>query len=110
MSYKIKEIPEEERPREKLKKRGVHYLSNAELLAIILKTGTKEKNVNELALDILKRYDLVQMKELYVNNLTAIKGIGEVKAIEVLAAIELGKRIYNSKKSNKIVLNNAKAI
>ena len=54
--YKIKDIPTSERPRERLKEVGVENLSNNELLAIILKTGTKNKNVTELSFDILKEY------------------------------------------------------
>lgn len=93
MSYKIKEIPQEERPRERLKQLGVEHLSNKELLAIILKTGTKNRSVTDLAIEILKKYNLPELKEISLNSLTKIKGIGEVKAIELLAAIELGKRI-----------------
>ena len=92
--YKIKEIPKSERPRERLKQNGVESLSDKELLAIILKTGTKDKNVTELALDILTKYSLTDLKEISINKLMKIKGIGEVKAIELLSAIELGKRIY----------------
>lgn len=99
--YKIKEIPKSERPRERLKEVGVENLSNKELLAIVLKTGTKNKNVTELALDILNNYSLTDLKELSINQLTTIKGIGEVKAIELLATIELGKRIY-TKPSEKL--------
>ena len=104
MSYKIKEYPKEERPRERLKKVGRENLTDKELVAIILKTGTKEKNVEEVSLELLKKYSLIKFKELTINEITSIKGIGEVKAIELLAAIELGKRIYlrDSKKLKKI--------
>lgn len=104
MSYKIKEYPKEERPRERLKKVGRENLTDKELVAIILKTGTKEKNVEEVSLELLKKYCLIKFKELTINEITSIKGIGEVKAIELLAAIELGKRIYlrDSKKLKKI--------
>ena len=63
-SYKIKELPITERPRERLKQVGVTNLTDKELLAIILKTGTKKKNVSELALDILTNYSLQQLKEI----------------------------------------------
>ena len=101
MSYKIKEIPQEERPRERLKQLGVEHLSNKELLAIILKTGTKNRSVTDLAIEILKKYNLPELKEISLNSLTTIKGIGEVKAIELLAAIELGKRINIQEKIKK---------
>ena len=99
--YKIKEIPINERPRERLKEVGVENLSDKELISIILKTGTKEKNVSDLALDILNKYSLSDLKNISINNLIKIKGIGEVKAIELIAAIELGKRIFLKEKTNK---------
>ena len=95
--YMIKDIPIEERPRERMKSSGKSSLSNKELLAIILKTGTKEKSVNELAIDILNKYTLEDLEEISLNKLLEIKGIGEVKAIELLASIELGRRIYLNK-------------
>ena len=55
MNYRIKDLPVSERPRERLKEIGISNLSNKELLAIILKTGTKDKNVNMLAVDILNK-------------------------------------------------------
>ena len=95
--YMIRDIPVAARPRERLKLYGKSSLSNSELLAIILKTGTKDKPVNELALDILNRYSLSDLENISLNSLIGIKGIGEVKAIELLASIELGKRIFLNK-------------
>ena len=109
-NYKIRDIPITERPRERLREVGVSNLSNKELLAIILKTGTKEQNVLDLAIEILKKYDLYGMKNLTVNNLISIKGIGEVKAQELIASIELGRRIYSIKKKNFFNLKNAEEI
>lgn len=97
ISYKIKELPITERPRERLKLVGVENLSDKEIIAIILKTGTKEKSVNELALDLLNKYSLSDLKDITLQRLLQIKGIGEVKAIELLASIELGKRIFLKK-------------
>ena len=108
--YKIKEIPINERPRERLKEVGVENLSDKELISIILKTGTKEKNVSDLALDILNKYSLSDLKNISVNNLIKIKGIGEVKAIELIASIELGKRIFLKEKTNKIDLTSPEEI
>ena len=108
--YKIKEIPINERPRERLKEVGVENLSNKELISIILKTGTKEKNVSDLALDILNNYSLSDLKNISINNLIKIKGIGEVKAIELVASIELGKRIFLKEKTNKKELTSPKEI
>lgn len=109
-TYKIKDIPTSERPRERLKSVGVENLSDKELLAILLKTGTKDKSVNDLALDILNKYKLSDLKTLTLNSLKNIKGIGEVKTIELLAAIELGKRIYLDKNITYEKLDNPEKI
>ena len=110
MSYKIKDMPKTERPRERLKQIGAKNLSDKELLAIILRTGTKEKNVEELALDILNEYTLETLPETSLNKLIEIKGIGEVKAIELLALIELGKRMYIRTKKELVSLQSAREI
>ena len=65
--YKIKDIPSDERPREKLKKYGVTNLTNKDLLAIILKTGTKNINVSDLALNILRMHKLSDFKDLTIS-------------------------------------------
>ena len=93
MNYKIKDIPEKERPRERALEYGIENISNIELLSIILKTGTKGINVKELSTSLLKKYDLKDFNELSINKLKGIKGIGEIKALELIASIELGKRI-----------------
>ena len=97
MNYTIKELPETERPRERLKQVGPENLSDKELIAIVLKTGTKNKNVTELALEVLKEYPISTLKDVSLSTLQRIKGIGEAKAIELLATIEIGKRIFNVK-------------
>ena len=93
----LKEIPTFERPREKVVNQGVSYLSNSELLAIILRTGTKEQNVIRLSEEIL--YKLTSVKDLSsltISELTKIKGIGITKAVTILACVELGIRITSS--------------
>lgn len=93
----LKNIPNEDRPRERLIKYGVENLSNEELIAIILKTGSKKNSVKELANNILcKVKDIRELKNMRINNLIDIEGIGKVKAIELLSAIELGRRVYES--------------
>ena len=109
-NYKMKDIPLLERPRERMKQVGVSNLSDRELLAIILKTGTKDLSANDLAIEILKKYDLYAMKNLTESNLMTIKGIGEVKAQELISAIELGRRIYSSHNDNLLNLKNAEEI
>lgn len=101
-NFKIKDIPLEERPRERLKEVGSNNLTNIELLSIILKTGTKNINVKDLSIELLNNYDLIDLKDISINDLIKIKGIGETKAIELLASIELGKRIF-LKESKKLL-------
>lgn len=108
--YTIKDFPLEERPREKVKQYGINNVTNKELLSIILKTGTKNINVEDVALSILRKYKLHELKDVTINELTKIKGIGEVKAIELLAAIELGKRINYKTEEKKKKLNNPEVI
>jgi len=98
MSYLIKDIKKEERPRERLVNFGVSALSNEELIAILLKTGTKDRSVKILASEILNLVDdITELKDMTINRLLSIKGIGKVKAIELISCIELGKRIYTEK-------------
>ena len=110
MNYRIKDIPENERPRERLKEVGVGNITDKELLTIILKTSIKNKNVSDLSIEILNRYSLSDLKDLSLNELKNIKGIGEVKAIELLASIELGKRIFLKKDIKLKKLDNPEAI
>ena len=96
---KIKDIPLLERPRERLETVGEDNLSNEELLSIILKSGTKNKSVKDVSLDLLKEIeDITNLKNISINKLISIKGIGKTKAIELLASIELGRRIFLSSK------------
>ncbi len=91
----IKEMPLTERPRERLLKYGSSNLSNEELLAIILKNGTKGVSVKEIALQVLKKVKkLENLKDINIHTFDNIKGLGTVKKIELLALLELGKRIY----------------
>ena len=95
-NIKFKDLPKNELPRERFMKYGVENLSNEELLSIILKTGTKDIPVNAVSLEILSSIkDVTKLKDMKINNLTSIKGVGQVKAITLLASIELGRRIYN---------------
>jgi DNA repair protein RadC len=90
----IKALAEEDRPREKLMLKGRHSLSDAELLAILLGSGTREKTAVELAREMLSHYgsDLQTLGKQQVRDLCRFKGIGEAKAITLVAALELGLR------------------
>ncbi|PLW98716.1 MAG: hypothetical protein C0594_18005 [Marinilabiliales bacterium] len=103
---KIKERAENDRPREKLMNKGVSSLSDTEILAIILNSGYKNLSVLELARNILHDCDnsLTKLSRLDLQELLKIKGIGNAKAVSLIAAFELGKRREMEKplRSNKI--------
>ncbi|MDF2699265.1 MAG: repair protein RadC [Haloplasmataceae bacterium] len=93
MNFPLKELPIEERPREKLELKGAKMLSNHELLAILLRTGTKNRSAITLAQEIICKYpNLSMLRSITIDELIEIKGIGRTKAIQILAAIELGYR------------------
>lgn len=107
----FKSIPDSDKPRERLYNYGSEYLSNEELISIILKTGSKNYSVKEVALKLLETVGSIdKLKDIGISTLTNIEGIGRVKAIELKAAIELGRRVYSSKNDDKIKLNNAISI
>ena len=107
----IKDLKDDEKPRERLIKYDAKNLSNEELLSIILKTGTKNYSVKTLANHVLKEInDINDLKDITINKLMEIKGIGKVKAIELLAALELGKRVYYLKQNSDIKLNTSKKV
>lgn len=94
----IKKLPASERPYEKAQMYGVECLSNSELLAIIIKTGTKEKTSVELAQEILsiesdKKENIQFLQNIAIEEFTKIKGIGKIKAIQIKAICELTKRM-----------------
>ena len=105
---KIKDMPASERPRERLIKYGAGNLSNEDLVSIIIKTGCLGYSVRDIALIVIKRLENIgNLQELNMNYLKGIKGLGDVKIIELLASIELGKRVYlNSHKVNSLKYNN----
>lgn len=111
-SMLIKDFPENERPRERLVKYGAKNLSTNELIAIILKTGIRDFSSKYLANEILKLVkDVSDLKNLTLSKLISINGIGAVKAIEFLAALELGRRVYDYKPlDNNLKCNSAEKI
>ena len=94
LSIKISQLAEEDRPREKLILKGKSVLSDAELIAILLGSGTKSLSAVDLAKHILSsvNYDLSQLAKLSISDLKKFKGIGEAKAISIVSALELGRR------------------
>lgn len=109
--FLIKEIPKEERPRERFLEHGAEYLQNHELLAIILRTGSKEESVIDLSKKLL--YKCKSLKELSmvgIKELTDIKGIGPSKAMQLLAAFELGKRMHSEDYKKRIKVHSPESI
>lgn len=91
----IRDVHLADRPRERLMRQGAASLSNQELVAILLRTGTKQESVLMLANRILSSFDKIQdMKDATVEEYTKVKGVGQAKAVQLLAAAELGKRMY----------------
>ena len=113
---KIKELPLSERPYEKLEKYGAESLSNAELLAIIIKTGTKEESSVAIAQRILnlnksvETQDLRFLQEIAIEEFMQIKGIGKVKALQLKAICELTKRISRPINNTKSIIKTPKDV
>jgi DNA repair protein RadC len=95
----VREIPEEDRPRERLLRQGPESLSNAELLAILLRTGTQGSSAVDLAEQILKRLGGIRaLIDADLEELTAVPGIGPAKAAQLKAAVEIGRRVARMKR------------
>jgi len=92
--FPIKNWAEEDRPREKLQLKGKNALSDAELIAILLGTGSRSESAVDLAKRILlnANENLIEVSRMGINDLTGFKGIGTAKAVTLIAALELGKR------------------
>lgn len=105
-NYSIKQWAKDDRPREKLRTKGAPALSDSELLAILLHHGTREKSAVDLAKEILLlgKNNLSELGRLSIADLSRIKGIGEAKAITIIAALELGRRRQASASLEKPVV------
>lgn len=107
----IKDLPIQDKPREKALKYGINNLTDSELIAIILRTGAISASALDVAREILKQVEIVEnLNLLSVNKLSKIKGVGEVKAITLLAALELGRRSYQISHHKPIKVNSALVI
>ncbi|MFT4260894.1 MAG: RadC family protein [Candidatus Woesearchaeota archaeon] len=104
---KIKETPTNLRPREKLKRLGSYQLDDRELIAIIISKGTKHNDVLKISNNIIKKYDVETLRNASITELKKIKGLGEVTAIKLKAALELGSR---QKIRDKIIIKNSKDV
>ncbi len=109
--YLVKEMPEEERPRERLKQLGPSALSNEELIAIILRTGMKDQSVLELSKKVLYHLESFEdLKKLSIFELMKVDGIKTAKASTLIAAIELGRRLSQTKRTKKEVIKTVKDV
>ena len=106
----IKDLPEFERPREKLVKKGAKALKKEELLAILLRTGLKGKNAIEVANDVLARYGNKKLLDASYEELRNMRGVGHTKAVQILAAVELGSRLFKEKTEKEIYINSPEDI
>ncbi len=113
-SKTIKQLPISERPYERCERYGAEYLTDAELLSVVIRSGTKERRSFEVAQDVLMIKDEYQgLKGLYnvtLNELIRIKGIGRVKAIQILCVVELTKRMSKVVSNKGIYFNTPQSI
>ena len=103
----IKELPASERPYEKFLSLGASGLSDADLLAIIIKTGTKDKSAVDIAQEMLsgRHGNLLNLYEMSYDELIQVSGIGQIKAIQLKAVAELSMRISKAKRARSIRMN-----
>lgn len=98
MDYTIQDLPESERPREKLEQEGVSSLSDAELLAILLRTGIQGKNVKELSYEVLDEFSLEELSQTSMKEFKTLEGISKVKSGQLKAIGELGLRLQREER------------
>ncbi len=98
---RIHDFDPDNRPRERLLRSGAASLSPAELLAIILRTGTKNLNIVDTCNELIARYSLEKLANITLEELKEVKGIGDAKAMQIVAIFELNKRLHYSRNLNK---------
>ncbi len=98
MSYSIKELPESERPIEKLLEKGIENLTEPELIALIIKTGLHGKNPKDIGKSIMEKYSIEELAKASLEDIKEFRGINNVKAAQIISALELSKRSDVSKK------------
>ncbi|MBO8172541.1 MAG: DNA repair protein RadC [Bacillaceae bacterium] len=107
----LKEVPSEERPRERLIENGVERLTNTELIAILLRTGSRHLSAVALAQQVLSRSGgLRGLFDMSLGELTQLKGIGPAKAVQILAGIELGRRLSRESRTSGSPLHSPQAV
>ena len=102
MNKKIKDLDISQRPREKLKNEGFDCLSDEELLAILIGTGSKKKNAIELSREIFSKFSTDELLSISIEELSTVDGIKLAKASKIVASIQLGKRLSEKIANKKI--------
>lgn len=105
---RIKDLPLSSRPREKLLLKGSENISDAELIAILLGTGTKDSNAVSVATKLLRQYPLKTLSGVTIDELQKIVGVGKVKALHINAALELGRRVFSPASITKTIIYDTK--
>lgn len=102
---KLKKLPNDEKPRERLVKYGRENISTNELIEIILKSGTRKASIKEISYNIMESVNNInELKDMEVSTLMNVEGMSKIKAIELVAAIELGRRVYEEDNYKELVL------
>lgn len=111
-NYPINRWAKDDRPREKLRDKGARQLSDSELLAILLRDGTRNCSAIDLARDILQlgHNDLNELGKLSIADFMKVRGIGEAKAVTICAALELGRRRQSFVSLDKWVVKNSREV
>lgn len=105
----IRDVHIADRPRERLIRQGAESLSNQELIAILLRTGTKQESVLHLANRVLSFFEQIQeLKNATIEEIMSVKGIGQAKAVQLLAAVELGRRLAQQQTDEKYTIRSPK--
>lgn len=105
LNYTLRDVPNEERPRERMIQYGAQALSNAELLAILLRTGTFQESAVHVAQRLLRESGgLRNLTDMSIEQFTEIKGIGAAKALQIQAGIELGRRLARSAMNETVTI------
>jgi DNA repair protein RadC len=94
---KILDIPKDNRPQERLEKSGASVLSDAEIIALIIRTGSRDESAIDVANNLIKRFSIGKLSNISLKELQSIKGIGKAKAVQIISAIEFSKRIRGHK-------------
>ena len=100
---KLKDIPKVNRPRERFLEKGPDALSKSDLLAILIGSGIKGKNVKKLSEQIIREFGS-RFLDLTINDLLEIQGIGKAKALQIVSALALAKRFYDEKKQKENIV------